>query len=81
MNLILDFVPNHVAPDHPWVAEHPEYFIRGNTRDIMQDPDSYTEVSGTIFARGRDPYLPAWPDVLQLNAYQPDLRRAALETL
>jgi hypothetical protein len=24
MNLILDFVPNHVAPDHPWVAEHPE---------------------------------------------------------
>ena len=81
MNLILDFVPNHVAADHPWVAEHPEYFIRGNTRDIMQDPDSYTEVSGTIFARGRDPYLPAWPDVLQLNAYQPDLRRAALETL
>ena len=23
MNLMLDFVPNHVAPDHPWVAEHP----------------------------------------------------------
>src|SRR5580698_9213307 len=24
MNLILDFVPNHVGLDHPWVAEHPE---------------------------------------------------------
>ena len=20
---ILDFVPNHVAPDHPWVTAHP----------------------------------------------------------
>lgn len=27
MNLILDFVPDHVAPDHPWVSKHPEYFI------------------------------------------------------
>src|SRR6201981_4134057 len=81
MNLILDFVPNHVAPDHPWAAGHPEYFIHGSTRDIMHDPISYTEVSGTIFARGRDPYFPAWPDVLQLNAFQPDLRRAAVETL
>ena len=24
MNLVLDFVPNHVAPDHPWVLEHPD---------------------------------------------------------
>ncbi|HEX9882744.1 MAG TPA: alpha-amylase family glycosyl hydrolase, partial [Desulfobaccales bacterium] len=27
--LILDLVPNHVAPDHPWVQEHPDYFIQG----------------------------------------------------
>src|SRR5437588_2737263 len=24
LGLILDFVPNHVAPDHPWTSEHPE---------------------------------------------------------
>ena len=34
-----------------------------------------------MFARGKDPYFPAWPDVLQLNAFQPGLRRAAIETL
>src|SRR5690242_15302880 len=28
--LILDYVPNHVAPDHPWVTERPELFIRGS---------------------------------------------------
>ena len=30
LKLILDYVPNHVAPDHPWLASHPEYFIRGH---------------------------------------------------
>jgi hypothetical protein len=69
MNLILDFVPNHVAPDHPWVGEHPEYFIRGNAEDLRNGPSSYMEARGVVFACGRDPYFPAWPDVLQLNAF------------
>jgi hypothetical protein len=81
MNLILDFVPNHVAPDHPWVVEHPEYFIRGNASDIKNDPSAYMEVRGSVFACGRDPYFPAWPDVLQLNAFEPGLRQAVIETI
>ena len=81
MNLILDFVPNHVAPDHPWVVEHPEYFIRGNAEDIRNDPSSFVDVRGTVFACGRDPYFPAWPDVLQLNAFAPGLRQAVIETI
>ena len=24
LGLILDFVPNHVAPDHPWTESHPD---------------------------------------------------------
>jgi len=81
MNLVLDFVPNHVAPDHPWVFEHPEYFIRGNADDARNDPSSFVEVGGTVYACGRDPYFPAWPDVLQLNAFAPGLRQAAIETI
>jgi len=38
MGLILDFVPNHVAPDHPWTREHPEYFIQGSAKDLVCDP-------------------------------------------
>ncbi len=81
MRLILDFVPNHVAPDHPWVVEHPEYFIRGNAGDAKNDPSSFVEARGTVFACGRDPYFPAWPDVLQLNAFEPGLRHAVVQTI
>ncbi len=71
LRLILDFVPNHVAPDHPWVTGHPEYFVQGTAEDARNDPASFIEANGNVFACGRDPYFPAWPDVLQLNAFQP----------
>src|SRR5499427_2104037 len=56
MRLILDFVPNHVAPDHPWVVEHPEYFIRGGPDDARDDPTSFVPIEGRVYARGRDPH-------------------------
>ena len=81
LRLILDFVPNHVAPDHPWVSSHPEYFVQGSADDARNDPASFIEVKGTVFACGRDPFFPAWPDVLQLNAFQPGLRQVVMETI
>jgi Alpha amylase, catalytic domain len=81
LRLILDFVPNHVAPDHPWVFEHPGYFIGGDAGDLGRDPSSFIKVGGHVFARGRDPYFPAWPDVLQLNAFDQGLRQAVIEML
>jgi hypothetical protein len=81
MKLLLDFVPNHVAPDYPWVTDHPEYFIRGNADDARNDPASYIDVQGSICACGKDPYFPAWPDVLQLSAFQHGLRQAVVETV
>ena len=81
LRLILDFVPNHVAPDHPWVGAHPGYFVQGSADDARNDPGSFVTIGGRTYACGRDPYFPAWPDVLQLNAFQPGLRRAVLETI
>ena len=81
LRLILDFVPNHVAPDHPWVVEHPEYFIRGDKGDLEKEPATFIEAGGSVFACGRDPYFPAWPDVLQMNAFQPGLRQAIVDTV
>jgi hypothetical protein len=81
LDLILDFVPNHVAPDHSWTDAHPEYIVRGSEADLEADPGSFVRAGGGILANGRDPYFPAWPDVVQLNAFSPELRAAVVETL
>lgn len=81
LRLILDFVPNHVAPDHPWVSDHPEYFVQGNADDARNDAASFIEAGEKVFACGRDPYFPAWSDVLQLNAFDHGLRKAVIDTV
>jgi hypothetical protein len=81
VRLIVDFVPNHVAPDHPWLAKHPEYFVQGTSDDLADQPAGFLAVGDSIIARGRDPFFPPWPDVAQLNAFAPGLRRAAAKTL
>ncbi|SHN45117.1 alpha-amylase family glycosyl hydrolase [Cryptosporangium aurantiacum] len=81
VRLVLDYVPNHVAPDHPWVRAHPERFIRGTADDLARAPDAFVAVAGSVLARGRDPFFPPWPDVLQLNAFRPEMRRATADTL
>ena len=47
MRLILDFVPNHVAPDHPWVFEHPEYLSVAFKRDCGLTPGQYRRQHAT----------------------------------
>ena len=70
-------MPNHVAPDHAWTAEHPEWFVRGTAEDLAADPAAFLAVGDAVIARGRDPYFPPWPDVAQLDASLPALRAAA----
>ncbi|MER5252227.1 alpha-amylase [Streptomyces sp. NPDC002855] len=81
VGLLLDYVPNHVAPDSPWVTEHPEYFVQGDAEDAMRDPAGFLDTGRAVLARGRDPFFPPWPDVVQLNAFAPALRRATAEVL
>jgi glycosidase len=81
VRLILDFVPNHVAPDHPWLLAHPEYFIQGSAVDLTRASGEYFESGGRVFAFGRDPHFPPWTDTAQLNAFHPAQRRTAVETV
>jgi hypothetical protein len=81
VGLVLDFVPNHVAPDHPWTERHPDRFVSGTADELRDDPASFVDVAGRVLANGRDPFFPAWPDVVQLNAFSSGLRAAVVETL
>ena len=38
VRLLVDFVPNHVAPDHPWLVDHPERFVQGDGRRPRRRP-------------------------------------------
>jgi glycosidase len=85
LKLMLDFVPNHMAPDHPWVEQHPDYFVGGSEVDLARAPQNYFQVatrSGTrLFAHGRDPYFDGWPDTIQLNYGNPALQEAMIGEL
>ncbi len=85
LKLMLDFVPNHIAPDHEWVAAHPEYFIEGREEDRAREPQNWgrfsTPAGPRVFAYGRDPYFPGWPDTVQLNYRHPDFREAMVVQL
>ena len=85
LKLMLDFVPNHMAPDHPWIDEHPEYFIRGSEADLARSPQNYCRVQTKngplLLAYGRDPYFDGWPDTLQLNYGNPQLQEAMIGEL
>lgn len=81
VRLILDYVPNHVAPDHPWVMSDPELFVLGSEDDLRLDPAAWMAAGGRVLAHGRDPYFPPWPDVVQLNAFAPAMRAATGQTL
>jgi glycosidase len=80
LKLMLDFVPNHVAPDHPWIRDHPEYFVMGSDLDLARQPGDYfnvmTPAGPRVAAHGRDPYFPGWPDTIQLNYGNPELQEA-----
>ena len=85
LKLMLDFVPNHMAPDHPWIDEHPEYFVHGTESDLARAPQNYcrmqTRNGPQVLAYGRDPYFDGWPDTLQLDYGKPDLQQAMIGEL
>ncbi len=85
LRLLLDFVPNHTALDHPWVEAHPDYYVRGTELDLARSPQNYTWIKRTdgdvLLAYGRDPYFAGWPDTLQLNYGNPATQDAMIAEL
>lgn len=83
LRLMLDFVPNHTALDHPWVQTHPEFYVQGTQEDLAREPHNYitpgsdaADSAPHIFAYGRDPYFAGWPDTLQLDYSNPAVQQA-----
>lgn len=85
LSLMLDFVPNHVAADHVWTRERPEFIVQGKQDDLSRRSHDFyarlTTAGELVLAHGKDPYFPGWEDTAQLNVFHPGLRKAMIKTL
>ncbi len=82
MGLVLDFVPNHLAVDHPWVVNFPERFVTAKPSTVREHPEwFFNNPIGRKIAHGRDPYFPPWCDTAQVNFWAEPLRHAWMEIL
>jgi hypothetical protein len=83
LRLMLDFIPNHTARDHPWLTLHPDYYIAGSEDQLLSQPFNFglAPKGNKILAFGRDPYFQGWSDTFQLNYSNPQLQAAMREEL
>ncbi|HEU4885582.1 MAG TPA: alpha-amylase family glycosyl hydrolase [Longimicrobium sp.] len=65
MRVILDWVANHTAHDHAWIAEHPGWHDRAPDGRVLNARDN----------EGRET---DWTDVAELNYANADMRRAMI---
>ena len=64
--LILDWVPNHTGRDHPWITEHPEFYVRDENGDVTYESMSPEDV---------------WWDTALLDNSNPDTRKAMINAM
>ncbi len=69
MKVILDWVANHTAWDHPWIAAHPNWYKKDAKGALV----SYN------FDNGRE--IEYWTDVVGLDYRQPELWRAMIAAM
>ncbi|MDN8614910.1 alpha-amylase family glycosyl hydrolase [Variovorax ginsengisoli] len=85
LRLMLDFVPNHMALDHPWTDERPDCFVHASEADLARAPQNHcrlnTKNGPLLLAHGRDPYFDGWPDTLQLDYGNAHLQASMLAEL
>ncbi len=80
LKLLLDFVPNHLGLDHPWLHSRPHLFVHSPRR--RHGTFKHRSRRGHVFyAHGKDPYFPAWLDTVQLDYRHPETHRAMLAEL
>lgn len=80
MKLLLDFVPNHVGLDFPWVTEKPGLLMQS----AEKRPGTFfqqTLAGPRWLAHGKDPNFSPWVDTVQIDYSRPETRSAMIALL
>jgi glycosidase len=68
MRVILDWVANHTAFDHHWIAQHPDWYVHRADGSISN-------------ARDNEGHETDWTDVAELDYDNPAMRRAMISDM
>ncbi|MDB6122549.1 MAG: alpha amylase catalytic region [Pedosphaera sp.] len=80
LKLILDFVPNHVGLDYPWITAWPELLIHSSQK--QSGTFQQKTLRGTLWlAHGKDPHFSPWTDTAQLDYRLTSTRTAMIQLL
>ncbi len=74
--LILDFVPNHMAIDTPYLDLYPNCFYSGDSLN-----QNHFQRKNRIYAYGKDPYFDGWTDTVQWDFSNPETVSLHIELL
>lgn len=80
LQLILDFIPNHVGLDHPWIEHRPDLLIHSRRKQPGCFPVTHNGKRLWI-AHGKDPYFDPWTDTAQIDHRNPATRHEMLKEL
>ena len=70
MHVILDWTANHTGWDHPWITEHPEYYVRREGTDTIRHAFNPNDGNETD-----------WYDIAQLDYSNPELTPAMIDQM
>lgn len=64
MKVIIDWVPNHTAWDHPWIEEKPEYYAKDEQGNIIYEAD-WTDIALLDYRNNKA----LWADMIDAMSY------------
>ncbi|PWD99281.1 alpha-amylase family glycosyl hydrolase [Marinilabilia rubra] len=78
MHIVLDWVANHTAWDHPWIEEHPEWYTKNEKGEIVAPVEDWSDVADLNYSNqemraAMIDALTFWVEETNIDGYRCDM--------